>query len=205
MLQEAIELATKHHKWQFRKTGEEFIHHPISVMKILKELDFCEEILVCAVLHDVCEDTSVKNITIVQKFWERVWFIIEALSKIKSPNKKNTLHEYKDITNNERFANIQQYIDYKFMLYINKLRISITADPWIMFIKMADQIHNLSTLWYAKPKHITKKLFQVEEFFYPIYDSAESVISDSYLAKYHKLYNILKDKVSLLHIRVESE
>ena len=179
-LQKAIKVATKYHEWQIRKDGTPFIVHPLAVMELLKERNFPEETLIAAVLHDVCEDTSLSNVNLNELFWTRVWFIVNALTKNSKPkNNKELKEEYKikqktkKITNLEIYDNFDEYIDYRFHIYLNRLYTGIIADPLIFFIKIADQVHNLSDM---KPFPIEKKqrkIYEIEQYFLPIYKKSK--------------------------------
>ena len=68
MLKKAIALATERHKGQKRESGEDYVSHPLAVMEILRRYSFPEEALICAVLHDVCEDTNISNLHIGKVF-----------------------------------------------------------------------------------------------------------------------------------------
>ena len=58
LLTRAFSFAAKAHEGQQRRSGEEFIHHPFGVAKILAELRLDEQTIAAALLHDVVEDTD---------------------------------------------------------------------------------------------------------------------------------------------------
>lgn len=193
MLDEAIKLATHLHKWQFRKTGEEYITHPISVMNILKKYDFPEEALICAVLHDICEDTEATNIQIRELFGDRVWFIINALTKNQKPRRNSELKKiYEKQKNSWEYKNFEEYVDYRFHLYINRFTIWIIADPWIMYIKMADQIHNIQSLEIFPEEKRLRKIKEIEDYFIPMYEKMTWILTPMYLEKYNNMMRDLK-------------
>lgn len=102
-MEDAITLAIHLHKGQKRKSGEDYVTHPLRVMEILKTHNLPEEVLVAAVLHDVCEDTEISNHEIVERFSPRVGFILYALSKNNKPMGKN-------------FSEV----DFRFLLYVRR-------------------------------------------------------------------------------------
>ena len=57
-IQQAINIATKAHEGQLRKTGEPYIIHPLAVMKILEEWNMDEDTIIAGILHDTVEDTN---------------------------------------------------------------------------------------------------------------------------------------------------
>lgn len=193
MLEDAILLATQAHKWQKRKSGEDYIAHPLAVMEILRGYWFSEEALVAAVLHDICEDTDVSNFEIREKFWDRVWFIINALTKNKKPRNNDELKKrYEEIKKQtSKYKTIEEYMDYRFHLYINRFSVGIMVDPWIMFIKMADQIHNISTMWSFRQDKKIRKLKELEKYFIPVYQKMEYIVTPMYQKKYEWLLDDL--------------
>jgi len=200
-LDEAISLANKYHEWQTRKDWTPYINHPIAVMQLLKKYNFPEEALISAILHDICEDTELSNLKISEQFWTRVGFVINALSKNKKPkNNKELKEEFerkkneKKISNLESYTNIWEYMDFRFHLYLNRFYMWIIAEPWIFYIKISDQIHNLWTMWLFPIKKKLRKIEEIEKYFLPIYDRVENVfnINVSSNKQYHSFMNLLK-------------
>jgi len=195
MLEVAIELAKKLHKGQKRKTGEEYVAHPISVMEILKRYDFPEEALVCWVLHDICEDTELTNIDLREMFGDRVGFIINALTKNQKPKNNEKLKaQYKEAKEKAMTdcVNFEEFFDSRFHLYINRFSVGIVADPWIMFIKMADQIHNAQTLDVFSIEKKQRKIREVEQNFFPVYARMKELVTPMYMPKYDGMLGELK-------------
>ena len=189
---EALEIAKELHKWQLRKDGSLYINHPLRVAELLRKHWFPEEVLISAILHDICEDTNLNNININKLFWNRVWFIVNALTKNKKPKNLEKLKEdYENkkvkISNLEQYNNFEEYIDYRFHLYINRLYTWVIAEPWIFFIKISDQIDNLSDMKpFTKEKKL-RKINEVENYFLPIYTKCINIFDID--SKYIKLYN----------------
>lgn len=203
-LEQAIELAKKLHKWQKRKDWSDYINHPLAVMEILKKYNFPEEVLIAAVLHDVCEDTEVCSLEINELFGTRVGFIVNALSKNQKPkNNEELKKEYKEreskakISNLENYKDFEEYLDYRFHLYLNRLYTWIIADPWILFIKIADQIHNMSDMTsFSKDKKL-RKIKEAEEYFLPMYKKSKPIfdMSKKTIDKYNLFIELLTKKI----------
>jgi len=127
----AFELATRAHMEQRRKSGEPYILHPIEVARIcVEEIGLGPTAVVCALLHDVVEDTNVTLKDIHDQFGERVMLIVDGLTKLDS------LHE----TENPQAENLYRVL--KAML----------SDVRVVLIKMADRLHNLRTIG-SMPAH----------------------------------------------------
>jgi GTP diphosphokinase / guanosine-3',5'-bis(diphosphate) 3'-diphosphatase len=124
-LREAFELAATSHGDQRRKTGEPYILHPIEVARIcVHEMGLGPTAAVCALLHDVVEDTSVDIKEIVARFGERIGRMVDGLTKLDG------LHE----SESPQAENISKVL--KAMLF----------DVRVVLIKMADRLHNLRTI-----------------------------------------------------------
>ncbi len=122
-LQQAIEFATKAHQGQERKyTKEPYIIHPIAVMEILQQLNFHEDILCAAVLHDVVEDTPVT---------------IQEIEEAFGPIITRMVADLTDVYTSDKYPNVNRKLRKKLECY-RILKISGNAKS----IKLADLIHN---------------------------------------------------------------
>jgi len=123
----AFDLATRAHKDMRRKSGEPYIYHPIAVAQIcVSEIGLGATSVVCALLHDVVEDTDYTLEDIRGMFGDKVVRIIDGLTKIKG------IFDKKD---QSAMAANQK-----------KLLITLAEDVRVILIKMADRLHNMRTL-----------------------------------------------------------
>ena len=113
------EFAMRAHEGQKRKTGEPYITHPVAVAQIAinAEGDSDEIPIYACLLHDVVEDTSATLDDISARFGEEVAFLVDGVTKKGSPE--------------ETIAKVREYSD---------------KDKRVIMIKLADRIHNTSTL-----------------------------------------------------------
>jgi len=125
MVIDAFELALEAHKFQRRKSGEPYIHHPVEVAKIcFNEIGLGATSVTCALLHDVVEDTDVKLDEINYRFGNKIGKIVDGLTKldglynVESPQAEN----YKKVLS------------------------TLVYDVRVVLIKMADRLHNLRTI-----------------------------------------------------------
>ena len=79
-LKEAINIATKAHEGQLRKTGEPYIIHPLAVMKILQEWNMDEDTIIAGILHDTVEDTDLSLKEIEDTFGKDVAFLVNGVT-----------------------------------------------------------------------------------------------------------------------------
>jgi GTP pyrophosphokinase len=123
----AFDVAVNAHKDMRRKSGEPYIYHPISVATIAAgEIGLGTTSIICALLHDVVEDTEYTLEDIRGLFGEKVVSIIDGLTKIKG-------------IFDHRTTSIQAE-------NFKRLLITLSDDVRVILIKLADRLHNMRTL-----------------------------------------------------------
>ncbi len=121
----AYEMAVKAHSAQRRKSGEPYILHPIAVAQIcVEEIGLGPTAVICALLHDVVEDTDITLKEIEETFGERIAKIVDGLTKLDSAYNV-------DVPQAENFK---------------KVLSTLVEDVRVVLIKMADRLHNMRTL-----------------------------------------------------------
>ncbi len=147
LLEKAYELAVDAHKFQRRKSGEPYIFHPIEVARIcFEEIGLGPTAVICALLHDVVEDTPVTLQEITGLFGTKVSIIVDGLTKL-------------DGTYNTEDVESPQAENFK------KVLSTLVVDVRVVLIKMADRLHNLRTID-AQPKHKQLKIAAETEYIY---------------------------------------
>ena len=137
LVKEAHRIAEKAHSGQYRKSGEPYINHPLSVALILAELKLDYFCIVAAILHDCIEDTSVTKDDVKNRFGDQVAHIVEGVSKL---------------TNLEFTSSTQKQAQ-----NFQKLILAMSKDMRVMIIKLADRLHNMRTIdSMSKEKRILK-------------------------------------------------
>ena len=129
MLNNAFKLAVDAHKAQRRKSGEPYVLHPIEVARIAhEEIGLGPTAVICALLHDVVEDTPVTLPEIKAKFGDKIAKIVDGLTKLDGT--------YNNIENIEspQAENLKKVLG------------SLLYDVRVVLIKMADRMHNMRTL-----------------------------------------------------------
>lgn len=146
-IRKAFVLAVNAHKDMRRKTGEPYIYHPLAVAKIVsKEINLGTTSVICALLHDVVEDTDYTLDDIRDIFGEKVAIIIDGLTKID------------DIVMNDEDISIQAE-------NFKKIFLSMSEDVRVILIKLADRLHNMRTLD-AMPLEKQWKIASETAYFY---------------------------------------
>lgn len=129
-----------------RKSGEPYITHPIAVAEILAGFRLDRDSIIAAILHDTVEDTEVTSEEIAQIFGETVASLVDGVTKLKSSshnkrqNKAATFH---------------------------KIMSATLDDPRVLIIKLADRLHNMSTLDSVRREKQKSTASETLEFYVP--------------------------------------
>src|SRR5690606_19940570 len=132
LLNRAYVYAMKMHGSQLRASGDPYFAHPIQVAGILTDYRLDTATIVTALLHDVVEDTSATRDDIAEMFGEEIAVLVEGVTKL---SRLELQAEHTRQAENLR----------KFILAISK-------DVRVLLVKLADRLHNMRTLQYAKPE-----------------------------------------------------
>jgi GTP pyrophosphokinase len=143
-IRRAFELAADAHKTQRRKSGEPYILHPIEVAHIsVDEIGLGPTAVVCALLHDVVEDTDYTLEDIKKEFGEKIAQIVDGLTKLDG----SETYESQQAEN------------------FRKVLSTLVIDVRVVLIKMADRLHNMRTLG-AMPRHKQLKIAAETSYIY---------------------------------------
>ena len=154
-LEHAIAYATEKHKGQKRKSGKPYITHPLAVAYNLMSWDMDVDSVLAGVLHDTVEDTDASLDEIENFFGHDVAFLVDGVTKISQARAgMRDLESYLPQTKDN----------------LSKLLIAVSQDVRVLIIKLADRLHNLSTLQYM-PKEKQQKIARESlEVFAPMAD-----------------------------------
>lgn len=151
----AIDYATEHHKGQKRKSGEDYIVHPMSVAAILIDWGMDIDTVIAGVLHDTVEDTEVTLANIESLFGRDIAFLVDGVTKVSQARSgMRNLDSYLPITKDN----------------LAKLLIAVGKDIRVIIIKLADRLHNMQTLQYMPSSKQQKIARETIEVFAPLAD-----------------------------------
>ena len=126
LLRTAFEMAVEAHKTMRRKSGEPYIFHPLAVAMIcVDEIGLGIRSTICALLHDTVEDTDITLDDLKSEFGNEIAKIVDGLTKIATVMSANSS---------------QQAENFK------KILLTLTDDPRVILIKLADRLHNMRTM-----------------------------------------------------------
>jgi GTP pyrophosphokinase len=126
MIRDAFEMAAEAHKTMRRKSGEPYILHPLAVARIcVEEIGLGIRSSICALLHDTVEDTDITLEDVEREFGSEIARIVDGLTKIS-----NVI----DVNASQQAENFK------------KILLTLTDDPRVILIKLADRLHNMRTL-----------------------------------------------------------
>ncbi|MBR5180640.1 MAG: bifunctional (p)ppGpp synthetase/guanosine-3',5'-bis(diphosphate) 3'-pyrophosphohydrolase [Clostridiales bacterium] len=151
MLRKAFVFAFKAHRNQKRKNGVLYIIHPLAVAGILVDLKVDANTLAAALLHDTIEDTAADFEMVSEKFGEAVANLVDGVTKLNL-KLDNVIYNSK--------ADIQAE-------NVRKMLLAMTDDIRVIFIKLADRLHNMRTLKFQTPAKQIEKAQETLDIYVP--------------------------------------
>ncbi|PID67074.1 MAG: guanosine-3',5'-bis(diphosphate) 3'-pyrophosphohydrolase, partial [Fusobacteriales bacterium] len=116
------------HIGQYRKSGEDYIMHPVEVAKILIDIKMDTDTIVAGILHDVVEDTLISVADIRYNFGDTTALLVDGVTKLKAlPNGTKNQAEN-----------------------VRKMILAMAENVRVILIKLADRLHNMRTLKFMK-------------------------------------------------------
>ncbi len=144
----AFLFACRHHADQRRKSGEEFITHPVGVAKICAGMRLDTETLVAALLHDTVEDTSASLGQVSELFGEEVAKLVDGVTKLTG-----ITFQSRDELQAENYR---------------KMMVAMATDIRVILIKLADRLHNMRTIAAMPKQKQIDKAKETLEIYAPI-------------------------------------
>src|SRR6476620_9720441 len=130
LIRQAFEMAADAHKTMRRKSGEPYILHPLAVARIcVEEIGLGVRSTICSLLHDTVEDTDITLEDVQREFGNEIAKIVDGLTKISNVLDANTSKQAENF---------------------RKILLTLTDDPRVILIKLADRLHNMRTLDFMK-------------------------------------------------------
>ena len=141
------DFAAKAHGGQKRKSGEQYITHPIAAAQLLANMNIDVNIIIATILHDVPEDTNVTLEEIEKNFGSDIASMVKGITKLGKL----------------KYRGVERYIE-----NLRKMFVAMAEDIRVMIIKFADRVHNLSTIGALPPKKRYRIALESLEIYAPI-------------------------------------
>jgi len=147
-VEDAFVFACEHHAAQRRKSGEDFIVHPVGVARICAGMRLDTEALCAALLHDTVEDTSASIEEVGERFGEEIAQIVDGVTKLTG-----ITFQSRDEAQAENYR---------------KMMVAMATDVRVILIKLADRLHNMRTLDAMPKQKQIEKARETLEIYAPI-------------------------------------
>jgi guanosine-3',5'-bis(diphosphate) 3'-pyrophosphohydrolase len=148
LLERAFTFASERHEGQQRRSGEDFILHPLGVARILANLGRDDATLAAALVHDVVEDTQATVEEVRTEFGEEVATLVEGVTKL-------TRIQFQS----REQAQAENY---------RKMVMAMAEDYRVILIKLADRLHNMRTIEYLGKQKQLQKARETLEVYAPL-------------------------------------
>ncbi len=147
-VQDAFVFACEHHAAQRRKSGEDFIVHPVGVARICAGMRLDTETLCAALLHDTIEDTSASIEEVSERFGDEIAQIVDGVTKLTG-----ITFQSRDEAQAENYR---------------KMMVAMATDVRVILIKLADRLHNMRTIDAMPKQKQMEKARETLEIYAPL-------------------------------------
>ena len=159
IVRDAYDFAMQAHEGQLRKSGEPYLEHPLQVAVTLAELQMDTSTLAAALLHDVIENCDVPVGDITSRFGPEVTRLVDGVTKLGKITLKvpGELIEHQSVTTRQEQAE-----------NLRKMLVAMAEDLRVVFIKLADRLHNMQTLDALEPEKQLRIARETDEVYAPL-------------------------------------
>ncbi len=146
LIRRAFTVADKAHQGQLRKSGEEYITHPVAVSEILAQLGLNTTTVVASLLHDTVEDTPYSLEQLRNDFGDEVANLVDGVTKLDKLTYGPTAEAET----------------------VRKMVIAMSRDIRVLVIKLADRLHNARTWGYVSSDSAARKARETLDIYAPL-------------------------------------
>jgi GTP diphosphokinase / guanosine-3',5'-bis(diphosphate) 3'-diphosphatase len=147
LLARAYRFAEQAHAGQKRKSGEPYINHPLAAAQTLLEWQLDETSVAAGLLHDVAEDTDRTLEDIRREFGDEIAFLVDGVTKL----------------GRIKYRGVEARVE-----NLRKMLLALSEDLRVVFIKLADRLHNMKTLGALPPQKQKRIALETDEIYAPI-------------------------------------
>jgi len=145
-LERAFLVAKEAHAGQLRKSGEDYITHPVAVAAILAEFGLNEAVVIAALLHDTVEDTTYSLPQLRKDFGEEIALLVDGVTKLDKLTYGATAEAET----------------------VRKMIVAMSRDIRVLLIKLADRLHNARTWKFVSPESAERKARETLDIYAPL-------------------------------------
>jgi GTP pyrophosphokinase len=145
-VERAYEVAKNAHSGQLRKSGDEYITHPVAVAHILSELGLNDSTIIAALLHDTVEDTPYSLAQLKSDFGDEISALVDGVTKLDKLSYGPTAEAET----------------------VRKMVVAMSRDIRVLVIKLADRLHNARTWKYVDPQSAERKARETLDIYAPL-------------------------------------
>ncbi|MDQ1284447.1 MAG: diphosphokinase / guanosine-3,5-bis(diphosphate) 3-diphosphatase [Patescibacteria group bacterium] len=149
MVRAAYEMAEKAHQGQKRKSGEDYIQHPLHTALNLAKIGLGARTITAGILHDVPEDTEITLKQVEEKFGKEIAELVDGVTKLGRIRLRGTKEEI-------------------YLENLRKMFLAMAQDVRVVLIKLADRLHNMETLDSLPENKRRRIALETMEIFAPI-------------------------------------
>lgn len=149
LITRALQFAHSMHDGQTRDSGEPYLIHPIAVASILMDYNLDAPTICAGLMHDCLEDTPAKFSELKKEFGAEIAELVNGVSRVKSLR-------YKSTTSSENIESLR------------KMFLAMAKDIRVIFIKLADRLHNMRTLGAVSKDRQIRKAMDTFDIYVPI-------------------------------------
>jgi guanosine-3',5'-bis(diphosphate) 3'-pyrophosphohydrolase len=148
LIQRGYVVSAKYHKGQVRMNGEPYLTHPLEVANILAELKLDAVTVTAGLLHDVLEDTLMSPEELRKQFGDDVFLLVDGVTKIAQVYMTSRQQKQAET--------------------FRKMLLAMVSDIRVLFVKLADRLHNMRTLQYLPPERRERISLETLEIYAPL-------------------------------------
>ena len=145
-VERAFNVARTAHIGQTRKSGEDYITHPVEVTQILIELGLDQETIIASLLHDTVEDTPYSLDQLRNDFGDQIAALVDGVTKLDKLTYGPTAEAET----------------------VRKMVIAMSRDIRVLVIKLADRLHNARTWKFVSPESALRKARETLDIYAPL-------------------------------------
>ncbi|MEK7463123.1 MAG: RelA/SpoT family protein [Patescibacteria group bacterium] len=146
-IKKAHDLAFKLHQKQKRENGEPYFNHVLTTAETIAEWGLDEDSIIAGLLHDTVEDTDYPLEKIKEEFGEEIAFLVDGVTKLGKI----------------KYRGIERQVE-----NLRKMMIALSQDLRVIIIKLADRLHNMTTLSALPPQKQKRIALETSEIYAPL-------------------------------------